>query len=813
MSRTDRAEPIKTDSQANTQTAAPPPQSTSGQRPAEDASAARSAHPEPDADVTHPETTQTIAEALRTDPAVNAPTAARMPPGFIRQYELVERVRDYAPEADEDLLNRAYVFSMQAHGHQTRKSGDPYFTHPLAVAAILTELKADPASVVTALLHDTVEDTDTTLGDIETHFGSEIACLVDGVTKLSLMELRSDETKQAENFRKLVMAMADDVRVLLVKLADRLHNMRTLHYFGNPVKQKRIARETLEIYAPLAGRIGIQRFRDELEDLAFRELHPEGFETLERRLQKLQATTVKGVVELSQILRERLEASGIACEVTSREKRPYSIWRKMEVKNLSFEDLADIYAFRVIVETVEDCYRALGLIHTRWRMIPEEFDDYISAPKPNNYQSVHTAVIGPPTEEGGRQRIEIQIRTHRMHDHAERGAAAHWRYKDPGHGREAFDLPSKIDLVSAPGFDFYRTPKSLETIFQNDDPAEALENAKLELFTDQVFCFTPKGSVIALPKGATAIDFAYAVHTDIGDTTIGVQINGRNRPLRTPLTNGDVVKILRAPSARPPEEWESIAVTGRARSAIRRRLKALAYSDQVAIGRNMAEQVFSGARLNFSLKAIKNALNRLGMKSPNDVLARIGRGDLAVRDLIEAVYPGAASQISEHEIRAANAGEIIKPRTLVNGIPHGFHGDFGRCCLPIPGERIVGIVDTENHVCVHTIFCAMLAREDPPQDRWIDLKWRKCPESFRAASRITMTLYNAVGTLSEIANIIARYNVPITNISFANRTPDFFDLIIDVGVKDIENMTQLLTALRATETTISVDRYEADEDA
>ncbi len=738
-----------------------------------------------------------------------------MPVGFIRQYELADKVRAYAPDFDEDSLNRAYVYSMQAHGHQKRKSGDPYFTHPLAVAAILTELKVDPATVITALLHDTVEDTDTTLDDIKRLFGEEVASLVDGVTKLSKIELKSEETKQAENFGKLVMAMAKDMRVLLVKLADRLHNMRTLHHFNRPDKQRRIALETLEIYAPLAGRLAIHRFRDELEDLAFREINPEAYNTISTRLGELQTNTVKGVVELSQILRKRLESANIKAEIMSREKRPYSIWRKMEIKNISFEDLADIYAFRVVVDTIEDCYKVLGVIHTFWRVIPEEFDDYISMPKSNNYQSIHTAVVGPPTASGGRQRIELQIRTHTMHDHAERGAAAHWAYKQQVKINEhdaVRNMPATTDLIMPADYDPYNTPRNLQLMFQSEDPDEALKYAKWELFQDQVFCFTPNGRVISLPKGATPIDFAYAVHTDIGDSCVGAIVNGRQKPLQLALKNGDVVKILRSDDSRPLVGWENMAISGRARTAIRRRLKDLKYEEQVKIGRNVAENAFSGAKLDFSPKAIKSALGKLKMKSSKEVFAKIGRGDLEVSELIETIYPG-APVISNHEVRAANAGELVKARRLVSGVTPGFEGAIAECCMPVPGERIVGIKDQDtNEIFIHTIFCKSLAVIDPPQDSWVDLKWRDNLMDYRAPSCLAITVHNEVGGLSEIAAVIARYNISITNIRFISRTPDFFDLVIEVGVEDIRNLSQLITALRAIKTTISVERVEANYD-
>ncbi len=744
-------------------------------------------------------------------------------PALIRQYELVDRVRAYDPNVDEDLLNRAYVFSMRAHGGQVRKSGDPYFTHPLSVAAILTELRADPASVATALLHDVVEDTATTIEEIDALFGTEIARLVDGVTKLSLIELKSEASKQAENFRKLVMAMADDVRVLLVKLADRLHNMRTLHFVPNPEKRRRVALETMEIYAPLAGRIGVQRFREELEELSFRELNPQAYEMIGARLDELQRAIVGSVVELAQILRTRLEEAGLAVEVHSREKRPFSIWRKMSNKNVSFDELADIYAFRVIAESVEDCYRALYVIHTTWRMIPSEFDDYVSAPKPNNYRSIHTAMIGPPRPDGGRQQIEIQIRTREMHETAERGVAAHWRYKDRRRGgrvREEERSPdgSSVEIITPDVYDPYETPRRLVEMFQQgDDPDEALRYAKLELFQDQVFAFTPKGRVIALPKGATGIDFAYAVHTDIGDHCIGVKINGVPRPLRTPLKNGDVVLILRSDSAAPPAGWESMAVTGRARAAIRRRIKKMKRAEHIALGRSIAGDVFADAALELTPKALAAALKRLDEKSQDDVFAKLGRGDLSVAEVVEAVYPGASLE-QEVELRAAGMAPL-KPRRAIDGLPAGAQVSLGRCCAPVPGERIVGIREPRSAdanagdrgaVTVHTIYCEKLALDDPPQSQWIDLKWRE-GDDVSAYSGVVVTVRNEIGVLSEIASVIARYGVQIANIRLQNKAENFVDLLIDVVVKDAKQLSNMIAGIRVAQHVVSAERAEAGD--
>lgn len=747
-------------------------------------------------------------EAAKAEASSHAKATAKAATGhLIRQHELVDRVREYDPHVDEQMLNRAYVFSMKAHGGQTRKSGDPYFIHPLAVAAILTDLKADPATVATALLHDVVEDTTVTVAEIEKRFGVEIAGLVDGVTKLSKIELKSEASKQAENFRKLVVAMAEDVRVLLVKLADRLHNMRTLHHVSDAEKRRKVALETMEIYAPLAGRIGVQRFRDELEDIAFQELSPQAFETISKRLDDLQRSIGSSVISLAQTLRAKLRDAGIKADVYSREKRPYSIWRKMASKNVSFDEVADIYAFRVIVENLEDCYRTLGVIHTTWRMIPSEFDDYISASKPNNYRSIHTAVIGPPRPDGGRQRIEIQIRTREMHETAERGVAAHWQYKDKGSKKGA--RHTSVEIIAPGLYDPYETPRRLVEMFQQgEDPEEALRYAKLELFQDQVFCFTPKGRVIALPKDATALDFAYAVHTDVGDTCIGVKINGVSRPLRTPLKNGDVVLVLRSDKATVPPEWETMAVTGRARSAIRRRVKKMQYAEHLELGRTMAENVFAGAQLELSPKAIGAALKKLGEKTVEDVFARVGRGDLSVNQLVEAVYPGVSHEV-EGEIRAAGMS-AFRPRLAIEGLPPKATVIMGRCCSPIPGERIIG-VKADHTVAVHAIDCASLAKEEPSHGQWIDLKWRD-KDNHIAYAKVVVTVRNEIGVLSEIAGIIARYGVSIANIRLENKSPDFVELFMDIVVKDIRQLEQMLAGIRASAHVLSAERNERPKD-
>jgi len=501
---------------------------------------------------------------------------------MMRQYELVDRVRRYNPHADEELLNKAYVYAMRAHGAQRRASGDPYFTHPLEVAAILTELRLDDATIVAAVLHDTVEDTDSTQEEIEQVFGAEIARLVDGLTKLKKLDLVSKRAEQAENFRKLLLAIASDVRVLLVKLADRLHNMRTLHFVPE-AKRRRIAEETLDIYAPLAGRMGMQGLRDELEKLAFSTLWPEAAVMIEARLVDLSEKNGAIIARIERELTEEMRARGIQAEAKGRQKAPYSIWRKMERKSVSFEQLSDIFGFRVIVDSVEDCYRVIGVVHTKWPTVPGRFKDYISTPKQNDYRSLHTTVIGP-----GHQRVELQVRTREMDEIAENGIAAHTLYKD---GRaadnEALERESRA----------YRwLRRTIEMLGEGDTPEEFLEHTKLELFHDQVFCFTPKGRLIALPRGATPIDFAYAVHTDIGNKAVGARINGRIAPLLSELNNGDEVHIVTAEGQAPPAAWESLVVTGKARAAIRRATRDAVRAQYAELGRQIVRRAFERAK-------------------------------------------------------------------------------------------------------------------------------------------------------------------------------------------------------------------------
>lgn len=723
---------------------------------------------------------------------------------MMRQYELVERVKRYNPSADEALLNRAYVYAMMAHGNQKRASGDLFFGHPLEVAAILTDLKLDDATIAAAVLHDTVEDTQATLEEINKAFGPQIGALVDGLTKLKRLDLVSKQAAQGENFRKLLLAIADDVRVLLVKLADRLHNMRTLQFMP-PEKRKRIAEETLDIYAPLAGRMGIQEMREELEDLAFQNLDPEAYEAICRHLREVTAKSEKLVDEIERDLTNKLEAQGIHATVTGRQKRPYSIWRKMERKSVSFEQLSDIFGFRVIVDTVDECYRALGVVHTSWPMVPGRYKDYISTPKQNDYRSIHTTVIGP-----GSQRVELQIRTQSMEEVAEFGIAAHALYKEGVNDNSRLANESRA-------YQWLR--RTIDLLAEGDTPEEFLEHTKLELFHDQVFCFTPKGRLIALPRGATPIDFAYAVHTDVGNTAVGCKINGGIAPLLTELQNGDEVEIVRATGQTPPAAWESLVVTGKARASIRRATRAAVRQQYTGLGRQILERAFERARRAFSDEKLKGALPRLARVSIEDVLSAVGRGEMFSGDVVRAVYPDYKEERRTAGADGAPAQGEKKPNGATKGagegasaIPiRGLNADMPVRFAPeggaVPGDRIVGILTPGEGVTIYPIQSPSLAAFDNEPDRWIDVRWDVEPDDpQRFPARIKLQSINEPGSLAQITQVIADHDGNIDNVAMKRRTQDFTDITIDLAVWDLKHLNAIIAELRAKPVVSRVDR-------
>jgi GTP diphosphokinase / guanosine-3',5'-bis(diphosphate) 3'-diphosphatase len=732
-------------------------------------------------------------------------------PRMMRQFELVDRVKQYNPGANEDLLNRAYVYAMRAHGEQKRASGDPYFSHPLQVAAILTDLKLDDATIAAALLHDTIEDTDATRAEIDRLFGHEIGHLVEGLTKLKKLDLVSKEAKQAENLRKLLLAIADDVRVLLIKLADRLHNVRTLEY--RPPEARRItAEETLDIYAPLAGRMGMQEMREELEDLSFRELNPDAYKVITERLETLAERSKAWIAEIEQQLTRKLADSGIAAEVTGRRKRAYSIWRKMERKAVGFEQLSDIFGFRVVVGSVVECYQALGIVHTTWPVVPGRFKDYISTPKQNDYRSIHSTVIGP-----GKQRVELQIRTREMHQIAEYGIAAHALYKD--------DVGSPTEMLSRESNAYAWLRRTIELLAEGSNPEEFLEHTKLELFHDQVFCFTPKGKLIALPRGATPIDFAYAVHTDVGNMAVGAKINGKIGPLSSPLQNGDEVQILTSKAqTAPPAAWESIVVTGKARAAIRRATRAAIRDQYSGLGRRILERLCQRAKIGYSDEQLEGALPRLARASIEDVMSAVGRGEMKAADVVRAMYPdykdervtGAAPQADSgwFGLNRAKAVKFKVPETGENraAIPiRGINTDLPVRFAPnggaVPGDRIVGIMTAGEGITIYPIQSPALKEFEDQPERWLDVRWdvdEKMPQRFPA--RLAVQSVNEPGSLAQIAQVIAEHDGNIDNIRMSRQSPDFTEVTIDLEVYDLKHLTSIISQLRAKKVIAAAER-------
>lgn len=736
---------------------------------------------------------------------------------MIRQYELIERVLSYKPDADEDILNKAYVYAMQKHGKQKRASGDPYFSHPLEVAAILTDMKLDEATIVVALLHDTIEDTSATRAEIDELFGEQIGALVEGLTKIERLDLVSRKAKQAENLRKLLLAVADDVRVLLVKLADRLHNMRTLDHVP-PEKRERIAEETRDIYAPLAGRMGMQGMREELEALAFKHVNSEHYEILTKRLAELSVQNSEVIITIENDLKALFRENGVEADVKGRLKKAYSVFRKMESKSLSFEQLSDLVGFRIIVKNAAECYKALGIIHTRWAVVPGRFKDYISTPKQNDYRSIHTTIIGP-----SRQRVELQIRSVFMHDIAESGVAAHTLYKD----RLA---SSNNELLSRESNAYKWLRNTLDALSVGDNSEEFLENTKLELFSDQVFCFSPKGKIIALPRGATPIDFAYAVHTDVGNSCVGVKINGHSMPLVTQLSNGDQVEIIRSDKQVPNVAWEKIVVTGKARSAIRRATRDAMRKQYKGLGTRILTRAFERSGKEFTNELLVPVLHKLGLKEVEDVLTSVGRGELPSKDVMTAVFPNHQEERTSPKqpsndgwfnLRSA-AGMIFKMPTLTKSnkahkpvsakaerfgpetkgaLPiRGMDTDMGVEFGPtgaVPGDRIVGIVQSGRGIVIYPIQAPQLIDFEDEPERWIDIRWDidEANES-RFPARIMITVINEPGNLAKIASAIGASDANIENLIMVSAA-DFKEMTIDLYVWDLKQLNQLLSQLKA----------------
>ena len=701
----------------------------------------------------------------------------------MRQSQLIDRILINNPDIERDILNKAYIYGTKMHGRQLRASGDPYFSHPIEVAGILSELKLDTTSVVCALLHDTIEDTNATIEDIELNFGAEVAKLVDGVTKLTLLEEKPGSTKQAENFRKLLLASASDIRILLIKLADRLHNMRTLHFIKDQKKRKRISLETLEIYAPLAGRIGMQELKEELEDLSFTFIEPKIRDILIERLKVSKKKKSRIVQSTKKELYKVLKNNKIKCSIFGREKKPYSIWKKLEIQHKSLEQLSDIFGFRVCVDKISDCYIVLGILHGEWQAIPGKFKDYISTPKKNGYQSLHTTLIGPQN-----QRLEVQIRTHKMNELAERGLAAHWIYKDKDEIENNY--LSSIEWIN-----------DLVDILHRDGATEEfLENTKMELFLDQIYAFTPKGTLVALPKDATALDFAYAVHTDLGNFCSSVRVNGIDKPRRTVLQNGDDVEILKSKTPVALESLQEFVKTGKAKSAIIRSIKEKKSHNQRLLGKAIIKSVFSSHRKKPTRDILERSFGPLSVNSLKELYELVGGGNSSGSQVYDLVFP---NNKRKKRIRSYLDKNISLP---IQGLHTDMPAKFAENSFLVPGDKIVGIVIPEKGITIFSVDSREILKYEKSPESWIKVEWKE-EIDYTFISRIKITIINEVGVLNSITSTIADFGGNITNLILNEKDNDFYNLIIDINVNDVEHITDIVKSLEGLPVVENVKRF------
>ncbi len=705
--------------------------------------------------------------------------------------KIIEQYKLYNIVIDEAKIKKAVEFAVKYHGIQQRASGVPYYSHPLEVAEIIAEMRLDTDSIVTAILHDTIEDTDLTLEEIDKDFGKDVAKLVDGVIKLTKIKFHEDNVRQAENFRKLLITLSDDIRVLLIKLADRLHNMRTINFINNPEKKKLIALETLEIYAPLAERIGMQQIKTELQDICFGILNPDIRDSIVQRFKSIESGQDKLIPQIIDELQKTLEDQGLKAEVSGRRKTPYSTWMKMKQKNISIEQLSDIIAFRIIVDNVENCYRALGIIHTTYKMVPDTFQDFISTPKNNGYQSLHTVVIGPLL-----QKVEIQIRTHKMHDIAELGVAAHWRYKQ-GHN-DSLDTKQYVWIREL-----------LSILEQNNDPETFLQNTKLAMYYDQVFCFTPKGQLIALPKGATTVDFAYMVHSDIGNRCVGAKVNGKIVPLKTQLVNGDQVEIITSKHPTVSLSWEKFVVTGKARGEIQKVIQQQLRGQHIKLGKTIIYKALKANKIEDETKAIEAAC-KFSSKTPDELFFALGEGTITREEVIKLATPKKSrlsSTLSLLKFTKKPSSKVEDENVIpIKGLIPGMAMHYAKCCHPLPGDKIVGIVHTGSGITIHTSDCEMLNNFASMPERILDLTWDNNKSNIPFISRIKVLLLNEPESLAILAGEIAKNGGNITNFKILSRNSNYFELIFDIEVKSLAHIEVIISALRIKEAIQYADR-------
>lgn len=714
--------------------------------------------------------------------------------------QLVNRVQGYQPAADAELIRKAYHYSEWAHRDQARKSGDPYFIHPASVAEIIAELRLDTASVCAGLLHDTLEDTIATKEELSREFGGEIAELVDGVTKLGKINFTSKEDRQAESFRKMVVAMAQDIRVLLVKLCDRLDNMRTLQHM-KPEAQERIARETMEIYAPLANRLGIQRIKSELEDLSFLYIDPDAYRDIVSRMAKSKKERERYIEGVCKTISARLAETGFAADVEGRAKHVYSVYRKISTQQCEFEQVYDIIAFRICVESVADCYAALGVIHSKWTPVPGRFKDYIALPKPNMYQSLHTAVIGP-----GRQRIEIQIRTHDMNRVAEHGVAAHWKYKER--------ISGGVDPRDAEKFTWLRELADYQRHLK--DPAEFLESVKIDLFPDEIYVFTPKGDVRMFPRGSTPIDFAYSIHTDVGNRCSGARANGQIVPLRYRMRNGDVIEVMTTPHQQPSKDWLDFTATTRARNRVRSYLRGEQRTKSINLGRELMDQEMRAAGMSLA-KLLKNedeqrrVWEELRLGSWEELLLQVGYGKLEASDVVVTVRAKqpVGSPEPPPELKTGRLEQLVRRVTgrdvggiKVNGIDDVLVR-YAKCCNPLPGDNIIGFITRGRGVTIHRRECLKAFDTDP--ERRIDVSWDTKAKINRAV-QIKVTTANKPGILANVSQTFSAQKINISEANCRAQDDGRAQNVFTFFVSDLNQLKNVMKALSKVAGVVAVER-------
>jgi GTP pyrophosphokinase len=705
--------------------------------------------------------------------------------------QLITKIKSYHSNCDENLIRKAYIFSKEAHGNQKRHSGDLYFSHPVAVAEIVIDLKLDEASIVTALLHDVVEDTEISLEDIEKEFGEQIAKLVDGVTKLGKIESISSNERVAENFRKLTLAMSEDIRVLLIKLADRLHNMRTLNYVPSAAKRIKKAKESLDIYAPLAARIGLNKIKDELQELSFAIIDPDSRSYIIERVSDLREKKKDLIEAIIAELNQILELEKIDFKISGRQKTPYSIWLKMKNDNIGFHSLNDIIAFRVIVKNIAECYRVFGVFNSHYSMIPGSFKDYISTPKENGYRSLHLVTLGPFNK-----KIEIQIRDHEMHELAELGIAAHWRYKQSD--QKISDKKSKNENEQ------YRWIRELISLFENSETAsEVLKNHKLQIHKDEVFCFTPNGDIFNLPNGSTVLDFAYYVHSEVGNSCVSAKINGIICSLRQKLENGDQVEIITSKSAKPSPNWLQFVTTYKAKHTIKLFIRNQKFDEYKALGMAILNKFFTSKGQEFNTKIIEKTLSFFKQKTVDDLFVKIADGSISRQDVFKNSYPDFKEEIKSKQEKTIKSRHSIPIDGLVDGMAVRYAG----CCNPIPGDSIIGVINTGVGVTIHSQTCHNLKNLLLNPQRILDVCWKEEKENDELfPSRISVVVSNQSGSLAEVTSIIAKKKININNVITANRSFDYLEFIIDVSVKNVDDLENILSSIRLSKKVIEVTR-------